>query len=151
MLDLRDEITGFLKSEISSYADLVGVDLTLKQGTREERLDDIKAVQNFRHFMNILNRKVYGNSATRFGQRIAVIPVLERKNHRYHYHTVLRKPTKLEQTEFINLIVESWGKTRFGYREFFPHMQIDAGWVGYITKLKSQSDEIDWVNLHLEF
>ena len=54
-----------------------GVTLTLKQGIKNQKLDDISCSQNLKHFLNVLNQKVFGNKVKRFGKRLKVLPVLE--------------------------------------------------------------------------
>ena len=56
----------------------LGVSLTLKQCVDGTFLDEIKASQNLRHFMNRLNSSVFGKAYQRFQKRLRVIPVLER-------------------------------------------------------------------------
>ncbi len=73
-----------LKKAIQEYLSEVpltncfGVSLTLKQNTSGVYLDDIRASQNLRHFLNLLNSEVYGKRFRRFGKKLNVIPSLER-------------------------------------------------------------------------
>lgn len=41
------------------------------------RLNELSASQNFRHFMNRLNRAAFGKAAQRYGKGLAVVPILE--------------------------------------------------------------------------
>ena len=130
---------------LSNLSNWFGVTLTLKQRIDGRRLDEISSSQNLRYFLNILNKKVFGNQTKRFGKRVETIPVLEKsKMDRYHYHLCMRKPDPLSLIKFEHSIRECWLKTRWGYNEIHIHRQIDNGWVDYITK----SDDIDWNNFY---
>ncbi len=125
----------------------LGVSLTLKQCVDGTFLDEIKASQNLRHFMNRLNSSVFGKAYQRFQKRLRVIPVLERSStNRLHYHLILQSPYPHDPIKAVALIEDEWGKTRFGYRQTHVHQQIDHGWTDYITK--SASDGVDWENYH---
>ena len=141
----------YLVRNIGSLDLCIAVDLTLKQCVEGEWLDDIKAQRNFRYFMSFLNRKCFGNAWRRFNRRVEVVPILERKNRRYHYHTVFKVPDGKDKQEFLGAVIECWRKTRFGYISHYAHHVIDRGWVGYITKFRSSEDQVDWNNLHLDF
>jgi len=54
--------------------DCLGVSLTLKQFALGVKLDEIRASKNLRHFLNLLNTKVFGKRFKRFGKRLNVIP-----------------------------------------------------------------------------
>jgi hypothetical protein len=125
----------------------IGVTLTMKQGVDGHYLDEIRASQNLRHFMNVLNREVFGKGFKRFGSRLNVVPALEKSpTSRLHYHMVLQNPYPENPDKFERMIDEAWDKTRFGYRETHVHRHIDHGWTNYITK--TASDGIDWENYH---
>src|SRR3984957_5650947 len=69
--------------DTSSWGSFCDVTLTLKQGHRSDRgtwikVDDYPCRQAFRHFMNLLNRAVYGAAFRRYGKRLRVLPVLEK-------------------------------------------------------------------------
>jgi hypothetical protein len=123
-----------------------GITLTMKQVVDRQRLDEMTGSQNFRHFINVLTKKVYGNTGKRFGKRIEVIPVIERSTAgRFHYHIAMKIPDEIDVDRFECLVKDSWTKTRFGYRETHIDREIDSGWIDYITKQKNWND-IDWTN-----
>lgn len=136
------------------------VTLTMKQGIRDpfepasatEFLTPEKASANFRHFMNLLNRKVLGKSYERHRQGLRVIPVIEgTQSKRYHYHAVIDCPRDDIAEEFPQLIHDTWIKTRFGYNKLQIVENCDAGWTKYISKLRDKTsihDSIDWINYH---
>ena len=82
-----------------------GVTLTLKQSAEGVYLDEIRASQNLRHFLNRLNSSVYGKRFKRFGQKLNVVPVLERSStHRLHYHLILQNPYPENPALFTRLV-----------------------------------------------
>src|SRR5437764_15446081 len=67
----------------SSWGEFCDVTLTLKQAWQPDRggwlkIDDYRCRQAFRHFVNLLNRAVYGSAFRRHGKRLRVLPVLEK-------------------------------------------------------------------------
>jgi hypothetical protein len=69
--------------DTSSWREFCDVTLTLKQGHRADsgswiKVDHYQCGQAFRHFMNLLNKKVYGSACRRHGKRLRVLPVLEK-------------------------------------------------------------------------
>ena len=63
---LDEEIENFIRSK--RVVNPLNVTLTELQICGGIRLDDIISEQNFRHFRNVLNRKVFGNGYRRFGK-----------------------------------------------------------------------------------
>jgi hypothetical protein len=77
------------------------VTLTMKQRVDSIELDSIACSRNFSHFSNRLNKAILRNSFTRYGNRIPIIPVLERSHRqRYHYHTVIDRPIQVSRDDF---------------------------------------------------
>ena len=128
----------------------VGVSLTMKQMVDQQKIDPICSSQNLRHFLNVLNKKVYRNRFSRFGLRLQVFPVLENSfRDRLHYHMILERPVNIDPRQFESLIHSAWKNTRFGYREIHIDQSIDAGWIKYITKFCHNEEQVDWENVHL--
>ena len=145
--ELRQQTKDFLTP--TTFDRCIGVTLTMKQKMDFVRLDEERSSQNFRHFLNLLNREVFGKRFTRFGTRINVIPVLEVSNsHRLHYHTIFQVPKNIRSTDFLHKVEDSWKKTDWGYEHFHHHNHIDEGWLDYLTKFRSYRDQIDWINHH---
>lgn len=147
--------------DLSRFQNPYSVTLTMKQSyvTRldhlavHSRVDRYRAVQNFRHFMNLLNRRVYGHSFVRHGKRIQVIPILEGgETTRLHYHCVIDCPRpNIDQVTFDDMIRRCWSKTDYGYHEVDVQPDSDNGWVNYISKQRGKPNfdqSIDWENLH---
>jgi hypothetical protein len=127
----------------------VGLSLTFRQGRDGIALDEIRAAQNVRHFLNRLNSSVYGKRFKRFGIKLNVVPVLERSTAgRIHYHLILQNPFRSDSARFCDLIETEWAKTHFGFLQTHVDQQIDHGWTNYITKFKTASDGVDWENYH---
>ena len=122
--------------------------LSMKQRDQFGKLDDIEAKKNFRHFMNRMNQRAFGNRHHRFGKKIEVLPVLERSyGGRLHYHAFIENPFD----DLANLKGEiswAWSKTRWGYDEIdVQETYNDNGWLTYITK-SQLFDNIDVENMH---
>src|ERR1700736_4658925 len=69
--------------DTSSWGEFCDVTLTLKQAWQPDRggwvkIDDYRCRQVFRHFMNLLNRAVYGSAFRRHGKRLRVLPYLKK-------------------------------------------------------------------------
>ena len=141
--------------DISNWRNPVAVTLTLKRSIRTASGAFISPgpgdyEQNLRHFINVLNRRIFGNKV-RHGLRLKCIAVLEGdKTVRWHYHLLVERPRQLCLEALIALIVWEWGKTRWGYHELDVR-PCDAGWLSYMTKFRSKmhyADSIDWLNCH---
>lgn len=144
-----------LKESIKDYVkdfdttNCFGVSLTLKQRVDNKSLTNNISSQNLRHFLNVLNKKCFGNSFTRFNKRLRVLPVLERsKTGRYHYHLTLQNPFIDNPDRFESMINFTWFNTNYGYRHIHIHRNVNEGWNDYITKFNTRDDEIDWMNFN---
>ena len=145
-----------LKSHIRNYLDnidlsrFIGVSLTMKQNVDGQILDPFLSSQNLRHFMNLLNKKVYGNRFSRYGLKLQIFPVLENSvGDRLHYHLIIESPVDMDFDRLNHIIHTLWMTTRFGHREFHIDQTIDNGWIKYITKFHHKDDQVDWENVHL--
>ena len=148
-------MNSLLKSSIKNYVnqlpmkDCLSVTLTMKQVVNKEYLDDISSETNFRHFINLLNKQVYGNAHKRFKKSVSVLPILEKSSdNRFHYHLLLEKPNHIQQEVYELMIVDCWKKTKFGYNQIDIRNIYSDGWVHYITKFVSNVDTVDWENHH---
>lgn len=134
--------------------DPLHVSFTQKQRLGNDTIDDIKSSQNFKHFLNILNRKIYKKGYQRYNKRIQSFVVREYdETHRHHLHTILEIPSHLTVSEFKDLITTSWYQTRFGHKHIHFHQPTNerekVGWVYYILKIRTKLDYydcIDWDN-----
>ena len=142
-----------LKESIKEYVkefdttDCFGVSLTLKQRVDNKSLTNYISSQNLKHFLNVLNKKCFGNSFTRFNKRLRVLPVLERSTTgRYHYHLTLQNPFPDNPYKFESMINFTWFNTNYGYRHIHIDRNVNEGWNDYITKFNTSDDEVDWIN-----
>ena len=126
----------------------VGATFTLKQKFNDFRLDKIRSSTNFKHFMNRLNQKLYGNSAQRFKNGVGVIPVHEHDSqHRHHIHATFGRPDRIEYEQFQSLIFECWQKTVFGYNQLHIVDKVNDGWIDYTLKRWTKSDLSDSIDI----
>ena len=143
------ELNGRLKEYVKDFDvnNTFGVTLTLRQGIKNQKLDEISCSQNLKHFLNVLNQKVFGNQVKRFNKRLRVLPILEiSKGNRLHYHLTLENPYPKDPNRFSDLIEVVWNKTKFGHRHIHIHKNVNWEWNDYITKFNNSNDQIDWMN-----
>lgn len=146
---------------LESWTDPFAATLTLKQvinvpnGTSSNRLwlTEPSASQNFRHFLNKLNRNIFGKASQRFDKGVRVLPVLEGGGFkRLHYHAIIDCPSDFHRDDFSLHIVDAWRSTSWGYPQCHVSPDADRGWLNYITKFRDKPDfasSIDWVNVRL--
>lgn len=136
--------------DLNQFNDPCAVTLTMKQRVGSVELDKIACSRNFTHFSNRLNKAILRNSYTRYGNRIRMIPVLERSHsQRYHYHTVIDRADRITRDKFKDIVSDCWDRTYWSYREIDFQFDITPGWIHYITKsVTNDSDTIDWQNFH---
>lgn len=129
---------------------MVAVTLTMKQRIGPEKLTALCATSNFRHFSNVLNQKVFGNSFRRHSKRLTIIPMLETSAwDRLHYHVTIEVPERLELQEFETLIRRSWVATDFGYDEVDVTPVYSSGWIRYCLKKFDASATLDIENVFI--
>jgi hypothetical protein len=113
------------------------------------KIDDYRCRQAFRHFMNLLNRAVYGAAFCRHGKRLRVLPVLEKgevcaralrswdrgTSGRWHIHCAIELPSHFDGIALENLICDCWAKVEGVMAEFLSATV--QTWVGSTTCLKT--------------
>jgi hypothetical protein len=123
--------------DTSSWGAFCDVTLTLKQARQPDsggwlKIDDYRCRQAFRHFMNLLNRAVYGAAFRRYGKRLRVLPVLEKgevraralrswdrgTSGRWHIHCAIELPSHFDGIALENLICDCWAKVEWVMAEF---------------------------------
>jgi len=128
----------------------LAVTLTMKQSVRHQKLDKYLATRNMRHFLNNLNRSIFGNASKRFGKKIEVIAVQETSNwQRLHYHLLIKVPDRISIDEFSNLILQHWKSTDFAYNENTIRTCHSSGWISYMLKNTKTTAEIDIENTNI--
>ncbi|MBM1222536.1 hypothetical protein JQU17_20185 [Ponticoccus sp. SC2-23] len=110
--------------------------------------------QNFRHFRNMLNKAIFGNSYKRFGKQLSMLVVREHDStHRHHIHAIIEQPENRPLSRFIYDIDQCWQRTRFGYKQIHIEKpdgpEREDGWLFYSLKSRTKVDfssAIDWQN-----
>ena len=149
---LDEELRTYLKSK--RVINPLNVTFTQKQIVNGQRIDDFSSEQNFRHFRNVLNQKVFGNGYKRFNKQLQMLVIREVSfDKRHHLHCVVEQPQRYEFEQFVSLIKSVWSVTKFGYDQIHiekpSSQQREDGWLDYIMKdytKVSLSTSIDYVN-----
>ena len=149
---LNEHIRTYLKS--NKVINPINVTLTQKQNVKGQRIDDISSEQNFRHFRNKLNTKIFGNGYRRFNKQLQMLVIREDSPyHRHHLHCVIEQPKRISFEEFHTLIWKVWGSTKFGYNQIHiekpSSQEREDGWLEYIMKKRTKvsfEHSIDWMN-----
>ena len=147
--------------DTSSWGAFCDVTLTLKQARQPDsggwvRIDDYRCRQAFRHFMNLLNRAIYGAAFRRYGKSLRVLPVLEKgevraralrswdrgTSGRWHIHCAIELPSHFDGIALENLIRDCWAKVEWGYGRILVRDGANAGWINYMLK-DCQKSEFD--------
>ena len=145
--------------DTSSWGEFCDVTLTLKQAWQPDRggwvkIDDYRCRQAFRHFMNLLNRAVYGSAFRRHGKRLRVLPVLEKgevraralrpwecgASGRWHIHCAIELPSHFDAITLENMIRECWAKVEWGHGRILVRDGANAGWIDYMLKDRQKSE-----------
>lgn len=118
--------------------------LTLKRGTKLNGWivigDRIAYSQNLRHFLNVLNRSIFGGMA-HAGWQFSVATFFERSRDGLpHFHLVISKPPHLPHDYFAWLINHLWAATTWGRRINDAVPMVSSGWIKYITKFKTKAE-----------
>ena len=136
---------------VSNPSTYFSITFTMKQTLNDMKLDEINFSQDFRHFMNRLNYKIFKNSYKRFNRRLNVIPILEKSNNdRFHYHCLIEKPFRLKDREFTNLIESEFSKTKLSYDDIDIKRQSKpiSSFSSYTTKRRNYNI-VDFNNLYI--
>jgi hypothetical protein len=145
--------------DTSSWRDFCDVTLTLKQGHRADsgswiKVDHYRCGQAFRHFMNLLNKEVYGSAFRRHGKRLRVLPVLEKgevrarslrpwelgTSGRWHIHCAIELPSHVDAFALEKLIRDCWAKVEWSHGRILVRDGANAGWINYMLKDRQKSE-----------
>jgi hypothetical protein len=145
--------------DTSSWSEFCDVTLTLKQGHQPDsggwvKIDDYRCRQAFRHFMNLLNRAVYGAAFRRYSKRLRVLPVLEKgevraralrpwqrgTSGRWHIHCAIELPLHFDAVALESLICDCWAKVEWGHGRILVRDGANAGWINYMLKDRQKSE-----------
>ena len=149
---LNKEIRHYLRSK--RVTNPINVTLTQRQQFNGFEIDHCRSEQNFRHFKNVLNTKVFGNSYRRFGQQLQMLVIREvSADKRHHLHCIFEQPNRYQFEEFVRLVHRIWRSTNFGYDQIHiekpSSQQREDGWLNYIMKDRTKvslDTSIDWTN-----
>ena len=147
--------------DTSGWGEFCDVTLTLKQSHQADgggwiKIDHYQCRQAFRHFMNLLNKAVYGSAFRRHGKRLRVLPVLEKgevrarslrrwergTSDRFHIHSAIELPPHFDAFALETLIGDCWAKVELGHRRILVREGANAGWINYMLK-DGQKSEFD--------
>ena len=145
--------------DTSSWGEFCDVTLTLKQGQQSEsggwvKIEDYRCREAFRHFMNLLNRAVYGSAFRRHGKRLRVLPVLEKgdvragslrrweqgTSGRWHIHCAIELPSHCNAFALEKLIRQYWSKVEWSHGRILVRDGANAGWINYMLKNRQKSE-----------
>jgi hypothetical protein len=145
--------------DTSNWGPFCDVTLTLKQARQSDRgswirIDDYPCRQAFRHFMNLLNRAVYGAAFRRHGKRLRVLPVLEKgevraralrswergTSGRWHIHCAIELPSHSDAVVLEKLIRDCWAKVEWGCGRILVRAGANAGWINYMLKDRQKAE-----------
>ena len=145
--------------DTGSWGPFCAVTLTLKHGRQSDsgvwtRISDYPCRQAFRHFMNLLNREIYGTAFRRYGKRLRVLPVLEKgevgaralrpwergTSGRWHIHCAIELPRHFDAVALERLVRHCWAKVEWGHGRILVRDGADAGWINYMLKDRQKSE-----------
>ena len=145
--------------DTSSWGEFCDVTLTLKQGRQADgsgwiKIDHYQCRQAFRHFMNLLNKAVYGSAFRRHGKRLRVLPVLEKgevrarslrrwergTSGRWHIHCAIELPPHFDAFALETLIGDCWAQVELGHRRILVRDGANVGWINYMLKDRQKSE-----------
>jgi hypothetical protein len=161
--NIRRSVIDWGELDPSHWRSICDVTLTLKQTRlcvvprnawtwskhKELRVaaDEIQCKKALRHFMNLLNRAVYGNAVRRYGKRLRVIAVVEKEScGRWHLHVAIEPPINMMFEQFAATICDCWLNTDWGYRQLMVRRGANEGWIGYMLKLRQKSELDAWID-----
>lgn len=125
------------------------ITLTMKETNAGKRVDAIDASTAFRHFHNRLSQILLKNEYRKRKQKVKVIPIIECKNGRYHYHCAIENPTPYDDV-FFQTVRRCWSKTPLGLPDTHRVRITDTNWCGYVLKTQSNNyNTVDWSNCYL--
>ena len=161
-MDVRSDPFESAKShffDTSGWSPFCDVTLTVKQGRQSDsgtwiKISDYPCRQAFRHFMNLLNREVYGAAFRRYGKRLRVLAVLEKgevraralrswergTSGRWHVHCAIELPSHFDAVALERMIRQCWAKVEWGHGRILVRDGANAGWISYMLKDRQKSE-----------
>ena len=142
----------WINDRSENFINPLSLTLTLKKTTGNylevvKKLDKNDVIINTKHFLNYLNRKIYGNKPYRKLKVKSLIKIELNNDNRYHLHLMIEKPEKYTDSNFIDLIKSCWNKTFYAYNVMkFDYLKTETDikkWVKYLSKGNSLIDSLD--------
>ena len=145
--------------DTSDWRSIWDLTLTLKQarktddGLRWIRTDEYQCREAFRHFMNLLNRAVYGNAYRRNFKKLRVLPILEKASEddrntatsrTLAFPCCHRTTNPHRSRSFQDANSECWSKVDWGYREICVRPNANHRWINYMLKERQKSAFETW-------
>lgn len=140
MNEYRKQILKWL--DVGDWDDWYAVTLTFAQSLPDANggkclLSRDIASRNLRHYLNVLNKRFWGNAARKYGRRCQVIPTFEygKAPKKYlHYHLFIKKPNHVPAWKFECRLWSDWFKAEWSELSVKVRDNTDSGWLEYITK-----------------
>lgn len=112
----RRETVEWLRNAMCG-SNIARLDLTCKQFVRHsngtfEKLDAIKLGSNIRRYLRALDTYFFKNAVRRYGKRLKRVPVIEKKNDRFHVHLLIEIPLhRIDRESFYKTAQRMWMNT----------------------------------------
>lgn len=105
---------------------------------------------NLKHFLNVVNKTIFGNKVRR-GFKVQAVPTLEEFDGKPHYHLMMDCPEHITKEALFALINQEWPRTNLGHPDIRINENASEGWVKYIFKQRTKPEfdtAIDVANMH---
>jgi hypothetical protein len=103
--------------------------------------------------MNLLNRAVHRSAFRRYGQRLRVLPVLEKGEvracalrswergtfGRWRIHCAIELPSHFDAVALEKLVRRCWAKVEWACGRILVRDGANAGWINYMLKRRQKS------------
>lgn len=137
----------FDPKKISAFTSEFSRSVSINHKEMIERYQD-----SLRHFINKLDKALYGNSSKRHGNRMLFVPVIEGLNNGEvpHYHCSVGI-SKDRADVFEDKVKICWAQVPFAGFQIKVEPYRDAGWLSYSTKGCKfiNRPSIDWLNVRI--
>lgn len=111
------------------------------------KVDIYTCKSSLRKFLMRIDRIYFKNRIHRGACLQRLVCIEQDAAGRFHAHLALEGPPDGMTEEFCYNLFVQWRKNPFGYREHHIQPLTSAGWLAYITKLRSKANFFDYVDL----
>jgi hypothetical protein len=137
----------FDPKKIAAFTGQFNRSVSINEKEMVERYQD-----SLRHFINRLDRALFGNASQRHGNRLLFVPVIEGLNNGEvpHYHCSVGISQDRAE-EFAEKVKTCWSQVPFSGFQIKVESYRDAGWLSYSTKGSKfiNRPSIDWQNIRI--